>query len=240
MKNQEILSKIKGKVIVSCQGNQTDGNPFYRPEDMLQMAKAAVAGGCVGFRANTPPNVKAIKDHFKDMPMIGIWKVVSEGCDVYITPTMKEVDTLVELGCEIIAVDGTDRLNCEGKKAWELIREAKKKYPNQLIMADIATLHDAKCSHEAGADILSTTLSGYTEESKERYSLGADFELIEAIRKEIPDAYINAEGRIWTREEAVKAMECGADVIVIGTAITNPKEITRRFVEFVEKRGGES
>lgn len=238
MENKRLLEDLRGKVIVSCQGNNEGGHPFYRPEDMVQMAKAGVAGGGAGFRANTPPNVKAIKDEFPQYPMIGIWKVVSEGCDVYITPTMKEVDTLVELKCEIIAVDGTDRLNCEGKKAYELIREIKKKYPDQIVMADIATIKDAHLSHEAGADILSTTLSGYTEDSKERYALGADLDLIRQIRKEIPDAYINAEGRLWTREEALQAFDCGADMIVIGTAITNPTAITARFVHYIKEHRG--
>lgn len=235
MVNKKLLEDLRGKIIVSCQGNNVDGHPFYRPEDMVQMARAGVAGGGAGFRANTPPNIKAIKDEFPDVPMIGIWKVVTEGCDVYITPTMKEVDTLVELKSEIIAVDGTDRVNCEGKKAYELIREIKKKYPDQIVMADIATIHDAHCAFEAGADILSTTLSGYTEESKDRYALGVDLDLIRQIRKEIPNAYINAEGRIWTREEALQAFDCGADMLVIGTAITNPTAVTKRFINYVHE-----
>ena len=178
----EILEKINGKLIVSCQANE-EINPFHSPEEMLKMAQAGKIGGCVGFRANKPENVKIIKEAFPDMPMIGIWKVVTEGCDVYITPTMKEVDVLREIGSDIIAVDGTDRYNCEGKKAYELIREIKEKYPDQLVMADIATINDARKCVEAGADIISTTLSGYTEDSKDRYALGADFELIKEIKK---------------------------------------------------------
>ena len=104
----EILEKINGKLIVSCQANE-EINPFHSPEEMLKMAQAGKIGGCVGFRANKPENVKIIKEAFPDMPMIGIWKVVTEGCDVYITPTMKEVDVLREIGSDIIAVDGTDR-----------------------------------------------------------------------------------------------------------------------------------
>ena len=227
----EILEKINGKLIVSCQANE-EINPFHSPEEMLKMAQAGKIGGCVGFRANRPENVKIIKEAFPDMPMIGIWKVVTEGCDVYITPTIKEVDVLREIGSDIIAVDGTDRYNCEGKKAYELIREIKEKYPDQLVMADIATINDARKCVEAGADIISTTLSGYTEDSKDRYALGADFELIKEIRNEFPDAFINAEGRLWTREEAKHALECGANFIVIGTAITNPMSITKRFVDY--------
>ena len=233
----KVLEQIRGKLIISCQGGGPI-NPFGEPEDMLKMAISAANGGCVGFRANMPENIKIIKDAYPDYPMIGIWKVMSEGCDVYITPTMKEVDALVELGCEIIAVDGTDRYNCEGKKAYELITDIKKKYPNQIVMADIATIKDAHLSYEAGADIISTTLSGYTDDSEDRYPLGCDFDLISQIRKEIPDAFINAEGRIWTREDAVKAFECGADIVVIGTAITSPMKITERFVKYVNEKLG--
>lgn len=229
----EILAKIKGKLVVSCQANE-EINPFNSPEEMLRMAQAGKIGGCVGFRANRPENVKIIKEAFPDMPMIGIWKVVTEGCDVYITPTMKEVDVLHDLGTDIIAVDGTDRYNCKGKKAYELIREIKEKYPDQLVMADIATINDARHCVAAGADIISTTLSGYTEDSKEKYALGADFELIKEIRTEFPESFINAEGRLWTREEAKKAFESGADFIVIGTAITNPMTITKRFVDYIK------
>ncbi|MGN1343743.1 MAG: N-acetylmannosamine-6-phosphate 2-epimerase [Traorella sp.] len=237
MANKKLLDDLRGKVIVSCQANE-DINPFNHPEEMVKMAKAGVIGGCVGFRANKPENVKAIKEAFPELPIIGIWKVVTEGCDVYITPTMKEVDVLVELNSDIIAVDGTDRLNCEGRKAYELIRDIKKKYPNQLVMADIATVKEAHLCHEAGADIISTTLSGYTADTLDRYALGCDFELISQIRKEIPDAFINAEGRIWTREEALQAYKSGADVIVIGTAITNPMMVTKRFVNYIQENLG--
>lgn len=234
MNKSELFQQLHGKLIVSCQGNDKDGNPFYHPVDMQHMAQAAMAGGCVGFRANELANVKIIKQTFPNMIMIGIWKVVTDGCDVYITPTMKEVDVLREIGCEVIAVDGTNRVNCEGKKAYELIRQIKLKYPDQIVMADIATLHDAHCSTEAGADILSTTLSGYTEESLDRYPLGADFKLIKQIRQEIPDSFISAEGRLWSREDAFLALQSGANFIVVGTAITSPLGITRRFVDYLQ------
>ena len=234
MRKEEIFQQIRGKLIVSCQANEEE-NPFNPPEEMTRMAKAAAIGGCAGFRANRPENVRMIKEAFPDKVMIGIWKVVTEGCDVYITPTMKEVEVLREIGSDIIAVDGTDRINCNGRKAYELIREIKETYPDQVVMADIATINDARHSVEACADIISTTLSGYTEDSLDRYALGTDFDLIEQIRKEFPEVFINAEGRIWTREEAKKAFECGADVIVVGTAITNPMSITKRFVDYIKK-----
>ena len=124
MRKEEIFQQIRGKLIVSCQANEEE-NPFNPPEEMTRMAKAAAIGGCAGFRANRPENVRMIKEAFPDKVMIGIWKVVTEGCDVYITPTMKEVEVLREIGSDIIAVDGTDRINCNGRKAYELIREIK-------------------------------------------------------------------------------------------------------------------
>ena len=228
-----VLEKIRRHLIVSCQGNKDDGNPFYRPEDMLQMVDCAVVGGGVGIRVNTPPNIELVKSKYPDLPMVGIWKVVTPGCDVYITPTMKEVDRLVELGCEIIAVDGTCRKNCEGRYAYELIGEIKKKYPNQLVMADLATLHDAEMCMAQGADIISTTLSGYTEDTKDKYAKGVDLDVIKDIRAKFPNAFINAEGRIWTIDDARNAYQYGADVITVGTAITSPFAITRRFVNAI-------
>lgn len=91
MNKEEIFQQIRGKLIVSCQANEEE-NPFNPPEEMTRMAKAAAIGGCAGFRANRPENVRMIKEAFPDKVMIGIWKVVTEGCDVYITPTMKEVE----------------------------------------------------------------------------------------------------------------------------------------------------
>lgn len=229
-----LLERLRGKLIVSCQGNKEDGNPFYRPEDMLRMAECAMVGGGVAIRANTPANIEVIKAHYPDLPIIGIWKVVTEGSDVYITPTMSEVDRLVELGCEIVAVDGTCRKNREGNYAYKLIGEVKKKYPDLLVMADLATLYDAEMCIEQGADIISTTLSGYTADTKDRYARGVDLDLIKAIRNKFPNAYINAEGRIWTIDDARDAYLYGADVITVGTAITSPFAITRRFVDSIE------
>lgn len=230
-----ILEKIRGKIIVSCQGSAEVGNPFHTSDDMLQMAKAAYLGGCVGFRANTPSHVERIKKYYPDVPMVGIYKVVTKGVPVFITPTIEEVDVLYGLGCEVIAVDGTNRVNRNNEKGYEVIRQTKEKYPNQLVMADLATFEDARLSLEAGADIISTTLSGYTEDTKDKDMTVADFELITAIRKEFPNAFINAEGRIWTREDVKQAFEAGADVVTVGTAITNPMMITKRFVDFIYK-----
>ena len=232
MKNkQEVLDTIRHRVIVSCQAN--DPNPFATPELLLKMADAAVMGGAAGFRANTPPNVKIIKEKYPEMPMIGIWKIQTGDNEVYITPTMEAVDELVSLGCEIIALDATNRINAHGRYAWELIREVKEKYPDVVVMADLATIEDARIAVREGADIVATTLSGYTADSQE-YKTTAAFKLLSQIREEFPKQFILCEGKIWTREDCIRAYESGADCVVIGTAVTNPWKITERFVKAVE------
>lgn len=233
--NCEVLERIRGKILVSCQGINDGVNPFFLPEHMLLMAKAAYAGGCVGFRANTPPNIKIIKEAFPTVPMIGIYKVIEDGSEVYITPNMIAVDELVSLKCEIIAMDGTNRKNARGQYAWEFIAEVKEKYPDQIIMADLATFEEAKLCAKAGADILATTMAGYTADSA-GYTTAA-FDLLKEIRRADLGAFIICEGKIRTAEDANKAFENGADSIVIGKAVTSPVSITNWFVQQTEKAG---
>lgn len=229
---EEVLNIIKDHVIVSCQG--VEPNPVCTPEALLMMADCAVMGGAVGFRANTPPNVEIIKKKYPDMPMIGIWKIQTGDNEVYITPTMEAVDTLVDLGCEIVAIDATNRINAYGRYAWELIKEVKEKYPDVIVMADIATFEDAKIAAREGADIIATTLAGYTQDSQE-YKTTAAFNLLKQIKEANIAKFILCEGKIWTREDCIKAFESGADCVVVGTAITNPWKITERFTTAVKE-----
>ena len=231
-KAQEIFEKIRGRVIVSCQGTSEGGNPFYLPEHMLLMAKAAHAGGCAGFRVNTPANIKAIKAFFPQVPIIGIYKIVEGDSPVYITPNMEAIDELVSLGCEIIALDGTDRRNARGQYAWEFVGEVKMKYPEQLIMADLATFKEAKLCAAAGADVLATTMSGYTEQSSACRT--ANFALLRRMKAAQLSKFLICEGKIWTPQDARKALACGADSIVVGKAITSPISITKRFVDSIK------
>ena len=228
MTKDELLKSLSRQLIVSCQGHASLGNPFHTAADMLKMARAVIKGGAKGLRVNSPQHIRAIKQVFPTIPIIGIWKVVTPGNDVFITPTVREAARLVELGCEVVAVDGTVRPNRDGITGPENIAKVRSKFPQQLIMADLSTLEEATLCLEAGADIVSTTLSGYTAYTKHAAG-GVDLDLIRQIRQAHPGAVINAEGRIWTPEDLLAVFEAGADIATVGTAITNPMLIAERF-----------
>lgn len=228
MTNKEILEKIKGGLIVSCQALETE--PLYDSYIMSKMAWAAFLGGAVGIRANTVVDIKAIKERV-DLPLIGIIKQVYADSDVYITPTMKEVDALVEVGCEIIAVDATSRPRPNGVTFEEFFTEVRKKYPNQLFMADTSCFEEGALAERLGCDLIGTTMAGYTP-----YTKGTslpDFDLMERYVKELNTPVI-AEGGIWYPEQLKKAIDTGVHAAVVGTAITRPMDITKRFVNALD------
>lgn len=228
MTNKEILEQIKGGLIVSCQALETE--PLYDSYIMSKMAWAAYLGGAVGIRANTVVDIKAIKEKV-DLPVIGIIKQVYDDSDVYITPTMKEVDALVEIGCEIIAVDATDRLRPNGVTFEAFFTEVRAKYPDQLFMADTSCFEEGKKAEELGMDLIGTTMAGYTP-----YTKGTslpDFELMERYVKELHSPVI-AEGGIWVPEQLKQAIDTGVHAAVVGTAITRPMDITKHFIEAIK------
>lgn len=228
MTNKEILKQIKGGLIVSCQALPTE--PLYDSYIMSKMAWAAYLGGAVGIRANTVVDIKAIKE-MVDLPVIGIIKQDYDDSDVYITPTMKEVDALVEAGCEIIAVDATNRLRPNGVTFEEFFKEVRAKYPNQLFMADTSCFEEGKLAAELGIDLVGTTMAGYTPYTKGRKL--PDVELIERYVGEL-DVPVIAEGGIWVPDDLKNVYKAGAFSAVCGTAITRPMDITKRFVRALE------
>lgn len=225
MTNKEILDKIKGGLIVSCQALASE--PLYDSYIMSKMALAAKLGGAVGIRANTVVDIKAIKEKV-DLPLIGIIKQEYDDCDVYITPTMKEVDALVETGCEIIAIDATNRLRPNGETLEALFTKVREKYPNQLFMADTSCFDEGKKAEELGFNLIGTTMAGYTP-----YTKGTplpDFNLMQRYVSELHTPVI-AEGGIWVPEQLKKAIDIGVHSAVVGTAITRPRDITKHFAE---------
>lgn len=223
-----IINRLKDKVIVSCQAMPSE--PLYLEKCMVAMMKSVVKGGAGGLRVAGARDVKNAK-HLFDIPVIGLTKpdIIPPNWQeiVYITPTLKEVIELVEAGADIIAFDGTMRERPNGVKLEEIIKYIK--INNRVSMADISTLEEGINAEKLGANILSTTLSGYTQFSQNR-GIGPDFELLKQLvdNTNLP---VVLEGRIWEPEEVDKAFELGAHCVVIGSAITRPQLITKRFVQ---------
>ena len=228
-KNTKILEQIKGGLIVSCQA--LPHGPLYDSYIMSKMAYAAMLGGAVGIRANTIVDILAIRKRV-DLPIIGIIKQEYDGSDVYITPTMDEVDALVEIGCDIIATDATNRIRPNGKTFEDFFSEVRAKYPNQLFMADTSCFEEGQLAERLGFDLIGTTMAGYTPYTKGR-SL-PDLELIEKYSKEL-NVPIIAEGGIWSPEDLKNVYKAGAFSAVCGTAITRPMDITKRFVKALDE-----
>ncbi len=221
------LENIKGKLIVSCQALEDE--PLHSSFIMGRMAYAAYVGGAGGIRANTVEDIKEIKKNVS-LPIIGIIKKVYDNCNVYITPTIREVEALVNEGVQIIAIDATKRERPDKKDLKDFINEIKKKYPNQLIMADISSVDEALYAEEIGFDMVGTTLVGYTEYTK-------NFKALEELEKVIKTVKIPiiAEGNIDTPLKAKNALELGAFAVVVGGAITRPQQITKKFVDEMKK-----
>lgn len=188
-----ILEKMKGGLIVSCQVQHDD--PIYTDDMVVKMAEAARWGGAVGIRANSPEQIKAIKQAVPELPMIGLWKVWHDDTDVFITPTMKEVRAIWDAGAEIIALDCTAQTTHEGTQAWDLIKDVKKEIPEAIVFADVSNYEEAKRAIENGADIVAPTLYGYTKETA--HIEGPDMRMFAKMCRDFKDeAYVMMEG-LW-------------------------------------------
>ncbi|WP_121614122.1 N-acetylmannosamine-6-phosphate 2-epimerase [Mesobacillus foraminis] len=227
----DVLSRLKGKLIVSCQALENE--PLYGSGTMAKMAIAAVAGGAVAIRANTPEDIREIKKAV-DVPVIGLYKRDYEDSQVYITPTLREAEQIVLAGADIVAADLTHRRRPYNHTSDQFIKEYKRNFPQVPLMADIATVAESINAAELGADLISTTLVGYTQETKHVKEFNPQIlkEIVEKTARPVI-----AEGRIYTPEEAELALEMGAYAIVVGSAITRPLVITERFVAKIQKQG---
>jgi N-acylglucosamine-6-phosphate 2-epimerase len=225
---QEFLAQVENHLIASCQALPDE--PLHGSEIMVRMARAAKQGGAKAIRANSPQDVKAIKDDI-GLPVIGIFKENIPGFNVYITPTMKHVQAIADTGAEVVAVDATKQEHPDGDLK-DFLRRIREETPC-LVMADISTYEEGMQAAEYGVDLVSTTLSGYTPYSQKVD--GPDLALVEKLARNCGVPVI-AEGKYHTPEQAVDALEHGAASVVVGGAISRPQQITARFVQALDAR----
>lgn len=225
---ESFLRQVQGGLIVSCQALPDE--PLYGAEIMARMALAAAQGGARAIRANTPADIQAIR-RAVDLPIIGLYKENIPGYSVYITPTLVHAMAVAGAGADLVAIDATARPHPAGDLTGFIA--AIHEQTGCLLLADISTLEEGLAAQDAGADLVSTTLSGYTPDSPQQEE--PDLALVPrlAARLSIP---LLAEGRYHTPEQVLAALDAGADAVVVGGAITRPHEITARFVRVISMK----
>lgn len=231
MTKQELFDLMKGTIIVSCQA--TPGEPLHIKDGTVMhlMARAAKLAGAKMIRTSSARDIQAIKEE-TGLPVIGLIKREHPGYMGRITMTMREVDECMDVFSDIISIDCTDTPRGDGLTAPEFLRQVKAKYPSIIIMADCATLEEAKAAYEAGADLVGSTMNGYTPATA--HCKGEpNYELVAQMVEALPCPVI-AEGRVHTPEQARRMLEIGAWAVVVGGAITRPLEIASRFMAAVK------
>ncbi|MCV0334841.1 N-acetylmannosamine-6-phosphate 2-epimerase [Microbacterium sp.] len=223
MRFTDTLERLRGGLIVSCQAYP--GEAMRDPRTMAQVAASALAGGAAGIRVQGLDDIRATA-HLP-VPIVGLWK--DGDAEVFITPTLRHAQAVADAGADIVAVDGTRRPRPDGLTLAETIAGLRA-YTDALIMADCGSLDDAIAAEAAGADILGTTLSGYTGERPK--TTGPDLELIALIAARCRRPIV-AEGRVHTPEHAAAAIAAGAFSVCVGTAITHPSTITTWFADAI-------
>ncbi|EOY5724191.1 N-acetylmannosamine-6-phosphate 2-epimerase [Enterobacter cloacae] len=225
-----VLDTLKGKLVVSCQALENE--PLHSPFIMSRMALAAQQGGAAAIRANSVVDIEAIKEQVT-LPVIGIIKREYPGSAVFITATMKEVDELMTVSPEIIALDATNRARPGGESLATLVSRIRTRYPSVLLMADIATVDEAVTAQALGFDCVGTTLYGYTAQTAGHALPEDGCQFLKAVLAAVTVPVV-AEGNVDTPERAARCLALGAHMVVVGGAITRPQQITGRFMAAID------
>ncbi len=223
-----LKSKIQHGLIVSCQAPQN--SPLAKPEIIAAFALTAQLNGAVGVRIDAPENIRQVKQLIR-IPIIGIYKIVSDQSDVYITPTFDSAAKVARAGADIIAIDATFRPRPQNENLAEIVEKIhlELKLP---VMADVATFKEAQNAEKIGCDFIGTTLSGYTSETK--HLVEPDFMLVKKLTTLATP--IICEGRLRKPENVSEAFANGAFAVVVGNAITGTDWLVREFAQAAPKR----
>ena len=222
----KVFEQWRGGLIVSCQA--AAGSPLAKPEIIAAFAETAEQNGAVGVRIDAPENIRCVKARIK-IPVLGIYKIVTDRSEVYITPTFDAAKQIAAAGADIIALDATLRPRPSDEKLESIVRQIRAELKKD-VTADVATFEEGVNAAEIGFDAVITTLSGYTEETKQ--TLKPDFDLVEklAARLAVP---VICEGRLRSAEDVRRAFDCGAFAVVVGNAITGIDYLVKNFVSAV-------
>ncbi|MCG7309899.1 N-acetylmannosamine-6-phosphate 2-epimerase [Brachybacterium sp. ACRRE] len=222
-----LVSALEGRLIVSCQAYP--GEPMRDPGTMAQVAASVERGGAAAVRAQGLEDIRQVKEAV-DVPVIGIWKDGTEG--VFITPTLDHCLAVLDAGADVLALDGTTRPRPDGRTFPETVAAVRERFSGP-IMADCDSVESALAAAEAGADVVGTTLAGYTD-ARPRTE-GPDLELLGELAGALPaTSVLVAEGRVHTPAQAAACADAGAFAVVVGTAITHPTTLTTWFRDAVE------
>jgi len=211
-------------LIVSCQAYE--GDPLFGAHIMAALARAAEEGGAVGIRANSPADIAAIRQSTK-LPIVGLYKVHSTTSEVYITPDLASAVAIAQAGCDMIAIDATPRPRQNGTTLEQLVRFIHDEL-GKPVMADVSCIEDALLAQTLGVEVISTTMAGYTAHGRPKMP-GPDLEFLAEVVKTV-SVPVTAEGRFHEPQQVAQAMALGAHAVIVGSAITRPEDITRRFV----------
>ena len=239
-RNWAIINRLDGGLIASCQAST--GEPLNAPEHILAMSLSAVAGGAVALRLEGADNIQAVRLSPKlplGFPIVGLIKsnlIAAEDRlkKAYITSTFEEAKSIVDAGADIVALDATGRDRPDGNSVEAMIKKIHDEL-NKPVWADCATFSEGMAAAKAGADIVSTTLFGYTDETKAPSEKGPALNLLKDLCEHL-DIPVILEGRVWHPYELTEAFELGAYAVVVGSAITRPTLITERFVKAIPVR----
>lgn len=226
----DILKKWRGGLIVSCQAPAT--SPLAKAEIIAAFAETAERNGAVGVRIDSPQNIRAVKSAVK-VPVLGIYKLVTDSSAVYITPTLDAAHRIAEAGADVIALDATFRPRPGDEKIDAIVESLRRRF-RKAVSADVSTFEEGvRAAEEIGFDAVITTLSGYTEDTKT--IVDPDFELVERLSKRVAVPVI-CEGRLRSAQDVRRAFECGAFAVVVGNAITGVDQLVQNFVAALPER----